>query len=72
MKIYENTILKYCLYKLKNIIIYFKNVKKYSIISFNIKNINCYNIGYFLSKYNIKYKNRLIIVVQILFKVCPS
>ncbi|XBT18655.1 MAG: aminotransferase class V-fold PLP-dependent enzyme [Candidatus Shikimatogenerans sp. Tcar] len=56
IKIHENNILKYCLYKLnkiKNIIIYFKNIKKYSIISFNIKNINCYDIGFFLNKYNI-------------------
>ncbi|XBT18333.1 MAG: aminotransferase class V-fold PLP-dependent enzyme [Candidatus Shikimatogenerans sp. Tduv] len=54
--LYEKKIIKYCQYKLskiKNIKIYFKKENKYSIISFNINNINCYDIGYFLNKYNI-------------------
>lgn len=56
IKTYENKILNYCIYKLNkinNIKIFFKKKKKYSIVSFNIKNINCYDIGYFLNKYNI-------------------
>ncbi|XBT18775.1 MAG: aminotransferase class V-fold PLP-dependent enzyme [Candidatus Shikimatogenerans sp. AspAUS03] len=53
---YKFNLLKFCEYKLKqitNIKIYFEKIKKYSIISFNILNISCFDINFFLNQYNV-------------------
>ncbi|WP_212113115.1 aminotransferase class V-fold PLP-dependent enzyme [Candidatus Shikimatogenerans silvanidophilus] len=56
IKEYENKLLKYALYKLSkidNIFLYGKNIIKYPIISFNIKNYHPFDIGMILDKYGI-------------------